>query len=96
MLAAAPKKLASRFYQLKSGHPRLDHTCKGLELGSRKDARDVRSLRNQSAISYWNAGNGGGLGKIWPKPYKLRKAEVIILLAKNAPEERLLRDPRLF
>jgi hypothetical protein len=41
--------------------PRLGHTCKGLGPGSRRDARDARPLRNQSAISYWNAENGGGL-----------------------------------
>jgi RNase H len=72
-LAVASKKLASRFYQLKLGHAVIGpYSCKGLGPGSRKGGRDARPLRNQSAISYWNAGNGGGLGKTWPKLYGKR------------------------
>jgi hypothetical protein len=72
VLAAAPKKLASRFYQLKPGHAAIRPYLQRIGARESKRCQGARPLRNQSAISYWNAGNGGGLGKTWPKPYGKR------------------------
>ena len=92
VLAAAPKKLASRFYQLKSGHAavgpylqrigaRESEVCQGC----RAPKESVRHLLLEC--------------REWRRPRRamfkaLRKAGVDLPLAEGSPEERLLGDPR--
>src|SRR4029077_8482229 len=92
VLAAAPKRLASRFYQLKSGHAAIGPYLQ--RIGARESKRCQGCQAPEESVRHLLLEC-----REWRRPREtmakaLRKAGVNMPSAENTPEERLLGDPR--